>query len=156
MPANPDPKALTADYLELTAELKNLPRGMAFVGDRARHLGFSPKRINEVELVVEEALVNVIEHAYPDQPGLLRLDLKTATTADLEEELHLEIRDRGTEFNPLKLASPDLAADLMERPIGGLGIFLMQELSDKLDWQRDNEENCLTIIFAPRQASDHA
>jgi len=134
---------ISAIHLELTAELENLPRFMAFALEWILPLAFSPKRVIEFELVIEEALVNVMDYAYPDQEGLLKLVLKP----EPESGLRLEIRDRGNAFNPLERDDPDLEAGLMERPIGGLGIFLMKELADKIFWQRKNDENCLTIIF---------
>ena len=133
--------------LELLAELKNLPHFMAFVCEEAREQGFSPQRRQEIELVLEEALVNIIEYAYPSkQLGSLTLHLKGA----VKDQLRLEIRDRGVLFNPLERIDPDREADLMERPIGGLGIILMKELTDDMTWQRKNGENCLSIIFEPR------
>ena len=70
----------------------------------------------------------------------------------MKPKLGLEIRDRGISFNPLERADPDLEAGLMERPIGGLGIVLMKELTDGIAWHRENDENCLTIIFAQPHA----
>ncbi len=136
------------DYLELAATLKNLPLFMAFVTDRARQSGFSSKRIAEVELVIEEALVNIIDYAYPDREGWLRLNLKTGA----EGGLKLEIKDRGVAFNPLEIEDPDLRAELMERPVGGLGVFLIKKFSDNLFWKQQGDENCLTIIFKKRHA----
>ena len=142
-------KPIAGNHLKLPAELKNLPHFMTFVCEQARELGFSPKRTQEIELVLEEALVNVIEYAYPaNQPGCLILNLKS----EADGELHLEIRDRGVSFNPLERADPDLEAGLMERPIGGLGIFLIKELTDGISWHRESDENCLTIIFSQRHA----
>ncbi len=148
MPSTNNQEHISADHLELTAELKSLPCCMAFVSGRARQLGFSSKRIAEIELVIEEALVNIMDYAYPDQSGWLKLKLKT----DPEESLSLMIKDQGAAFNPLEREAPDLEVGLMERPVGGLGIFLMKELTDDIFWQRQGDENCLTIIFAKRHA----
>lgn len=148
MPSTNNLKKFPADHLELTADLKNLPCCMAFVSDRARQLGFSSKRIAEIELVIEEALINIIDYAYPDQNGCLKLELKT----EPENSFRLRITDQGAAFNPLERKAPDLEAGLMERPIGGLGIFLIKELADDIFWQRQGNENHLTIIFTKRHA----
>ena len=148
-PLSNNREPIAPNRLELPAKLENLPRFMAFVCDQARQFDFTAKRTLEIELVLEEALVNVIEYAYPtEQMGKLILHLE----GKHDGKLHLEIRDRGIAFDPLKRTAPDLEAELMERPIGGLGIFLMKELTDGLSWHRENNENCLSIIFEPRHA----
>ncbi|MEA3332152.1 MAG: ATP-binding protein [Pseudomonadota bacterium] len=146
-PPNNSRKAIAPNLIELPAKLENLPLFMTFVCDQARQFDFTDKRTLEIELVLEEALVNVIEYAYPtERPGRLILHLE----GKADGKLHLEIRDKGVLFNPLERAAPDLEAELMERPIGGLGIFLMKELTDGISWHRKDDENCLSIIFEPR------
>ncbi len=149
LPLSNNREPIAPNRLELPAKLENLPHFMAFVCEQARQFDFTDKRTLEIELVLEEALVNVIEYAYPTaQPGRLILHLE----GKADGKLHLEIRDRGISFNPLERAAPDLETELMERPVGGLGIFLMKELTDGLSWHRENDENCLSIIFEPRHA----
>lgn len=131
------------DQLKLPAELENLPHFLAFATNLLRQKGCNAKRINEIELVIEEALVNVMEYAYPDQPGSLSLALKKKSMS----ELMFEVRDRGVAFNPLRREAPDLETGLEERPIGGLGIVLMKNLTDNITWHRENGENCLNITF---------
>ncbi len=139
----------TANHLELPARLENLPRFIEFVQDRAVQLGFSPKRVQEIELVLEEALVNVIKYAYPTNSAG-NLTILAANTG--ESRLHVEIMDRGVPFNPLIQNDPDVEIELMERPIGGLGILFIKELTDELSWSRENDKNNLTLIFAKRHA----
>jgi len=149
MPADKPGNSTAAESLELTAELKNLPHFIIFAAGRARRLGFPEKQLQEIELVLEEALVNIIEYAYPaDRPGTLTMEVKRENGGHLK----LRLKDRGVRFNPLLRTDPDLDAGLMERPIGGLGIVLMKKLTDEISWHRENEENCLTITFAPRHA----
>ena len=139
------PVEITIDQFELPAELENLPLFLAFVTNLIRQQDYSSKCIKEIELVIEEALVNVMEYAYPDQPGSISLTVKKQSPG----ELMLEIRDRGVTFNPLELEAPDLEAGLEERPIGGLGVVMMKSLTDNITWHRENGENCLNITFEP-------
>jgi anti-sigma regulatory factor (Ser/Thr protein kinase) len=137
---------MAPDQISLPAELDNLPRFIAFAADQARRQGFTPQRVQEIELAIEEALVNVMEYAYPGKSGTLILLTGPAPPG----QLTFEIRDRGETFNPLDRNTPDLQSDLMERPVGGLGIFLIKTLADELSWQRQGSENCLTIGFTER------
>jgi len=134
------------DRLQLPAELASLPKFISFAADWAHESGLTPRRIRDVELVLEEALVNVIEYAYPRGPGELTLEAGRKEP----QLLVVEIRDQGEPFNPLDRDDPDTQSQLMERPVGGLGIFLMKQLADRVSWQRQGNENCLTITFRER------
>ena len=135
-----------AEQLQLSADLASLPEFMGFAADQARKAGFPSQRVSEVELVLEEALVNVMENAYPGHSG--ELTLRAESTEP--QRLVVEIRDQGKAFNPLDRDDPDTGSGLMERPVGGLGIFLMKKFADRVAWQRQGNENCLTIIFRER------
>ena len=75
-PPSNNRKPLAANHLKLAAKLENLPHFITFVCEQARQLGFNAKRTQEIELVLEEALVNVIDYAYPtNQTGCLKLNL---------------------------------------------------------------------------------
>lgn len=149
---NWEDRAFSDKLMELPAKLENLPHFIAFANEQARQFGFTAKRTLEIELVLEEALVNVMEYAYPaDLPGSLILALEGKG----DGKLHLKIKDQGVSFNPLKRTDPDLEIELMERSIGGLGILLIKELTDGLSWQREDGNNCLSIIFEPRHANNN-
>lgn len=138
-------KNAVANHLELPAQLTNLPNFIDFVQNRAAQLAFSPKRVKEIGLVLEEALVNIIKYAYPpNSPGNLTIKLVETKNS----RLRIEIKDRGISFNPLAQSAPNIEMELMDRPIGGLGILLIKELTDELSWCRKKSENRLTLIFA--------
>ena len=131
------------NQISLPANLDNLPQFIAFAVDHARRQGFSQQRAKEIELAIEEALVNVMEYAYPGKSGMLIL----LAEPEPPGKLTFKIRDQGKIFNPLDRESPDLPQELMERPVGGLGIFLIKKIADELSWQRQGNENCLIIGF---------
>jgi serine/threonine-protein kinase RsbW len=60
-------------------------------------------------------------------------------------ELSVEVADQGVEFNPLTAAPPDLTLNLEDRPIGGLGIFLVKKLAPSITYRRDRDWNRLTF-----------
>ena len=55
------------------------------------------------------------------------------------------MKSEGKAFNPLETEDPDLALDVAERKIGGLGIFLVKNVMDEIDYRREDERNILTI-----------
>ena len=86
--------------------------------------------------------MNVCMHAYPD--GMTGI---VAVTYALEApgELSVEVADQGVEFNPLMAESPQLTPDLENRPIGGLGIFLLKTFARSLTYRRHSGWNRLTF-----------
>ena len=102
----------------------------------------SMRTLFELDMVVEEVFINVANYAYPDNAGMVSLDL----SLDREQNfLYLTFRDSGIPYDPLRKQSPDVTAPAEKRPIGGLGIFLVQKYSDSLSYEYAEGENRLTI-----------
>jgi anti-sigma regulatory factor (Ser/Thr protein kinase) len=132
--------------METQVEVANRPSEYGRARDRIlglfRDAGLADDTVSELELVLEEVLVNIISYAY-DAEGVGTVHV-SATVDDAR--VSLEFRDRGAAFNPLEKAEPDLDADIHDRPIGGLGIFLVNQLSTSVGYERRNGENILTVV----------
>ncbi len=104
--------------------------------------GFSARRIGDIELALEEASTNIFKYANPGNPGPIEI---TCVFAD--GRFSVEIRDTGKEFDMTRLPDPDLAADVTERPIGGLGAYLIKKIADEVTYRRHSGFNILTLFF---------
>jgi len=128
--------------IKLPAKLDNLYRFMDVVSRCAKEQGFTQKRINEIELAMEEALVNIFNYAYQDNTGDVEV------ICSLNNDLFIvDIIDSGIPFNVLSHKDPDLTSDISEREIGGLGVFLMKKLTDDIQYRRENEKNILRFVI---------
>lgn len=116
---------------------------MDFVLEKLKGMGFAADKTLMVRLALEEALVNVIQYAYPEGKGKLEL----GCSVESQEKLELSIRDWGPPFDPLSRKAPDLVEDVMKRPIGGLGIYLVRQMTDELSYVREQNGNLLTLGF---------
>jgi anti-sigma regulatory factor (Ser/Thr protein kinase) len=92
-------------------------------------------------LVLEEIITNVISYGYDD--GLehqisVRLSLK-------DPNMKVEVEDDGRSFNPLEAPPPDMGKPLTEMQVGGLGIHLVREMMDELEYRRENHKNLLLL-----------
>jgi anti-sigma regulatory factor (Ser/Thr protein kinase) len=118
-----------------------------FVGDIARIGGFGDKDVYNIQLATDEAASNIIEHAYEGvSDGVL--DLSCGIEG---EAIRIVLIDYGEPFDPSAIPMPDLKADLSDRKIGGLGIFLMRKLMDEVHYEpRDDKSNVLTMIKRKR------
>ena len=93
-------------------------------------------------LVLEELCLNVINHAYRGRPGIFEVVI----TSDVRA-LKLEIIDNGPEYNVLTDApTPNVSAIIEDRPVGGLGVHLVKNLTDEMDYKREDNKNHLTVI----------
>ena len=128
--------------LKLPARIENLQRLMESVSNCARAQDFDQKKIQEIELAVEEALVNIFNYAYPDAPGEVEVNCR----AD-HDHFTIEIIDSGIPFDITSLPNPDFTADVDDRKIGGLGIFLIKRVMDEVRYCRENDRNILNLII---------
>ncbi len=97
--------------------------------------------ISQLRLVVEEVVINVMAYGSHGQGApKLEIDLKQEGS-----QLILTIADNGIAFDPLQVTPPDLDADLEEREVGGLGIYLISQLMDSVTYQRDGAWNRLQL-----------
>jgi anti-sigma regulatory factor (Ser/Thr protein kinase) len=95
-------------------------------------------------LVLEEILVNVIRYAYPaGEPGSVEVDYTVEGTG----QLWVQVSDKGREFDPLAADPPDLSRGLADRPIGGLGIFLVKSIAESITYCREGDRNILAFRF---------
>jgi serine/threonine-protein kinase RsbW len=124
------------------ADVQYLDQVREFVGDLARSAGFSEKGIYAVQLASDEAASNIIEHAYAGQPNQtfrLHCELK-------DDRIIVTFFDRGKSFDFTSVEAPDVTANLSERKVGGLGIYLMHKLMDEVEYKVAQTGNFLTLI----------
>lgn len=127
----------------LPARIENLPHFQTFVTQFAKESGFSQERIQKIELALEEALVNIFKYAYPKKKDKVVLRCETEN----DNQLTITIIDTGVPFNILSYGEPDLVSDAMERKIGGLGVFLIRKMADKIAYCREKGKNILKLTF---------
>ena len=131
---------------KMPARVESLHDLLTFITDEAKRKGFSEDALHRIELVVEEALVNVFVHGYTHNQG----QVEVRCLASDDSSLTIEISDTGVSFNPLSLADPDLQPDLAERKIGGMGVFLIRKMTDSVAYRREGDNNILTITIRNR------
>ncbi|QHQ27077.1 ATP-binding protein [Xanthomonas albilineans] len=107
------------------------------------HHGVRTDHVQRARLIVEELACNTLEHGHlrrEQTPIELILELERAT-------LVLEFHDSGPAFDPRSAPIPDLDADIAERPIGGLGLHLVKQLADRIDYHHDAGRNVVRITL---------
>jgi anti-sigma regulatory factor (Ser/Thr protein kinase) len=94
-----------------------------------------------MNLVIEEAVSNIIFYAFHDSA---KHEIAISISVD-NSCLTITITDDGIPFNPLAQQQPDINLPAEERPIGGLGIFLISQIMDEMKYERNKNNNILTL-----------
>ena len=113
-----------------------------FVRESAQDAGFSSADVFAIETAVDEAISNIIEHAYGDQ----RKGEISCAIEENNSEIRIILEDHGKPFDPSCIPIPDLEADLDDRLDHGLGIYMMQKLLDDVEYDFNQQRNRLVMI----------
>ena len=105
-------------------------------------VGLDAASSTKLNIAVEEAVVNVMNYAYPtDSQGEVRIDADVA-----DDSIVITVSDSGQPFDPTTVEPVDTSLDADDRPIGGLGIHLMRRYTDSLHYERRDGMNVLTMM----------
>jgi serine/threonine-protein kinase RsbW len=138
------------DRLRLPAKLSSLGGFREFVRSSAEKAGVGASLLMKIELVLEELLVNHAMHAYGPEGG----DSEVVCFCREPGQFCLRVIDDGPHFNPLQQSTPDVTLPPQDRPVGGLGIFLVRSMTDELNYQRDGDRNVMTACFLIKPKGD--
>lgn len=106
-------------------------------------LALNPADVFQLNLALEEAVVNVMNYAYPGQTDMpIVLSVSADEGAD---GIVFRLTDNGVPFDPTRAEMPDVTLSAEERNIGGLGIFLVEQLMNRVAYEREGESNVLTM-----------
>jgi len=131
------------DVTHYPAMVERLADANAFVEACAGRFGLDEGKQFGALLALEEAFVNICRYAYPDSSG----EVEVACGRE-GGSFVLEIADWGSPFDVLSLPEPDITLDIIERPIGGLGIHFIRVMTDCVSYRREDGRNVLRMEFA--------
>lgn len=127
--------------ITLTNDIQQVPQLADFVDMVCEEVGMDMAVAIQMNLAMEEAVVNVMNYAYPaDTVGDVTIEAVT-----IADQLQFTITDSGIPFDPTAKAEVDTTLSAEERPIGGLGIHLVRQLMDSINYERIDGKNVLTL-----------
>lgn len=128
--------------LTLINDIKRVPRLNTFIDEVCEANGFDMATTMQINLAIEEAVVNVMNYAYPaGTKGDITIEAKANKT-----EMFIIISDMGTPFDPTAKAEVDITLSAEDRSIGGLGIHLIRQIMDNINYERVDGHNILTLM----------
>ena len=129
------------ETLKVSAETKNLTQVLAFVDALLERAGCPLKMQMRIDVAVEELYINIANYAYLPGKGEAVINV----WFEDDSTIVIEFRDKGKFFDPLMKEDPDVTLSAGERPIGGLGIFMVKKSMDDVQYRREGDQNILTI-----------
>jgi len=128
-----------AKELNVEAKLENFVKVMDFIDSELERFGYPLTLKNEINIAVEEIFINIADYAYEPASGNVNISISVTDKAIIKFE------DTGKPYNPLEQKNPDLEKSPEEREIGGLGIFLVRNLMDTVEYTRFDGRNILVM-----------
>ena len=130
------------EKLMIKNDVQDVSKFSAFMKSVLKKLNIEKSLARQLRLAVEEAVVNVIDYAYPSG---IEGDIEIHIMSD-GGTLKTIIIDSGVAFDPTAKEKADTSLSAEDRQIGGLGILLVRELMDAINYERENGKNILTLI----------
>ncbi|MDE3057141.1 MAG: ATP-binding protein [Bacteroidota bacterium] len=127
--------------LRIVSTTEELLHVRKFVSGAAKQFGFNDDEINNIALAVDEACTNIIRHAYDyaeDQ------EITIVVTMN-KSEFQVQIVDHGRRFDPEHVRMPDMKEYLSHYKRGGLGMYLMKKLMDKVEYSIQPKHNVVRL-----------
>ena len=129
----------TGETLEIEPNMQSVPRVKEFLTQQSQRLMVSDKQKNKLMIVVDEVYSNIIHYSGAKSASIY--------IEKENEKLILEFCDDGIPYNPLENKEPDIHAQLQDREIGGLGIFMVRKMVESAAYEYRNHQNKLTLVM---------
>ena len=127
--------------LVIKNDISEISKLAIFIDELSEELDFTPELNFNLNLVLEEAVSNVILYAYSKE---VQKEINLLANIS-DNNLIFVLTDSGKEFDPTKVPDADVTLSAEEREIGGLGIFLIRQIMDTVEYQRIDGKNVLTM-----------
>jgi serine/threonine-protein kinase RsbW len=132
--------------LTVSGHFKNLAQIGDFIGQAAIQAGLNDKAVYAIQMAVDEACTNIIEHAYGGEgKGQIQL-----TCSIQDEGLNVTIFDQGVPFEPDQVPELDVQAPLSARRRRGMGMFFINNLVDTVEYKFNTPQGNQLILFKGR------
>ena len=126
--------------LVIEADIEKLDQVLAFVDAELEAFECSMKAQMQLDIAVEEIYVNIAHYAYGEGQGMATIQMETEPG-----QTTITFIDSGTPYNPLEKEDPDISLPAEERPIGGLGIFMVKKSMDYVTYENRDGQNVFAI-----------
>lgn len=133
---------------KVKAVMESVPAATKHIARAAKEVGFDEHALYQIELAIDEACANVVEHAYPgEEQGKMEISCYLDSSPGTGQAFFIRVRDWGTGFDPCTVEKPDVDAPLEDRDLGGLGLFLVRQVMDGIKFSFDPRRGNDLLMF---------
>ena len=125
--------------LIIVATVENLDTVSDFINTELKKSGCTLKMQNRIGIAVEEIFVNISNYSYKPEIGNVSVRIAVG------DDVTIEFEDNGVPYNPLDKEDPDITVSAAMREVGGLGIFMVKQIMDSMEYRREGGRNILTM-----------
>ena len=129
--------------LNIEAKTDNLISVLEFIDAELERAGCNTTTQLQIDIAVEELFVNVSNYSYYPDTGDISISIRIVGDPAMAE---ITFVDSGMQYNPLAKEDPDIGLSAEERPIGGLGIYMVKKSMDYMTYEYKDGHNILTIM----------
>lgn len=127
----------------IEAKVDMLDEVISFIDSVLESAGCSMKTQIQIDVAAEEIFVNIANYAYDSDGGMATVRINID---DCTKRVEIAFIDEGIPYNPLERTDPDVTLSVEERPIGGLGVYMVKKSMDEVTYDYREGKNILTII----------
>ena len=132
--------------LSIQTNREELDHITAEVESLAEREGWSADLIFKIHLILEELVLNIMDYGFGDDGAAAGHEISLTLTSE-SERVVVVLVDDGKAFDPTQDApNPDITAPMEDRPVGGLGVHLVRNMVDAMEYRREGERNHLTLV----------
>lgn len=125
----------------IQASTRNLSDVRNFVAQHATSHGFDKQKIADIRLAVDEAITNIIKHAYNgDENHTIEIQISFK-----KDRICIELLDTGTTFNISTFPEPNIKEKIKQKKRGGMGVYLIHSLMDDVSYGREDDANKMVM-----------
>jgi serine/threonine-protein kinase RsbW len=136
--------------MEIPGRMESIPRILCFLSEAMEYFGMDEDGVFDVNVAVDEACANIINYscaltqscAFDYSCGSREIEVTASRRGGL---FFITVANRGEYFDPTRPVAPDISSDIDERKVGGLGVYLIQQLMDELRYEYKDGIGTLTM-----------
>ncbi|MBO4450683.1 MAG: SpoIIE family protein phosphatase [Clostridiales bacterium] len=137
-----EPEINDMKQLKVNADISELDNVLSFADTILEEAECPAKAQMQIDIAIEEIFVNIAHYAYPEGQGQATILINADPEA---KSVEITFEDEGIPYDPLKNEDPDITLSADDRPIGGLGIFMVKKSMDDMSYEYKDGKNRLTI-----------
>ena len=130
--------------IKVDATIENLAKVFGFLQEALDNYDCPARTKRQIKLCVEEIFMNITHYAYNPEVGPAKISFEVVGQPE-DNRVVITFADKGRPYDPLAHEEPDLESGIDDRPIGGLGIYLVKTTMDSVNYEYKDKQNVLTI-----------